>query len=60
MCVNTDSLCTSPSHSELSKVLDLFPDNLDASFIRGVELQHSLSVQLWTGGEIGCAYKEIH
>lgn len=38
MYVNTDSLCASSSHSELSKVLDLLPDNLDASFIGGVEL----------------------
>lgn len=46
---NADSLFASPGHSELGKVLDLLSDDLDASFIRGVELQHPLSVQLWTG-----------
>lgn len=54
MYINADSLCASPSHGEVSKGLDLLPDNLDASFIGGVELQHSLSEKLWAGGETGC------
>lgn len=48
MSMKADSLCASPSHGELSKVLDLLSDDLDTSFIGGVELQHPLSVKLWT------------
>ncbi len=46
-----DSLCARPGHGELSKVLHLLSDDLNASFIRGIELQHPLSVQLRTGGD---------
>lgn len=49
--INVDSLFASSCHSELSEVFDLLSDDLDATFIRGVELQHPLPVQLWTGGE---------
>lgn len=36
-----------PSNRELSKPFHLLSDDLNSSFIGGVELQHSLSVQLW-------------
>lgn len=49
--INADSLWSSPSHGELSEVLHLLSDDLDASLIGGIELQHSLFVQLWTGRE---------
>lgn len=48
MTISDNSLSASSCHSELSKVLDLLSDDLDASLIRGVELQHPLFVQLWT------------
>ena len=54
--INADSLWSSPGHGELSEVLHLLSDNLDASLIGGIELQHSLFVQLWTGGG-QCSYK---
>lgn len=58
-CINADSLCASPSHSELSEVLDLLSDNLDPSFIGGIELQHPLSEQLRAGGGQDAYKREI-
>lgn len=49
--INDDSLWTSPSHSELGEILHFLSDNLDSPFIRGVELQHSVSEQLWAAGD---------
>lgn len=46
--VNADSLWACPGNSELSKVFDFISDDLDASFIWGIELQHPLPVQFWT------------
>lgn len=46
--MNVDLLRASPSHRELSKHFHLLSDDLNSSLIRGIELQHSLSVQLWT------------
>lgn len=48
-----DLLGAGPGRRELSERLHLLPDDLNPSFVGGIELQHSLSVQDGTEGATG-------